>query len=161
MPEICAERYPEENKRIEWVMAEVDEQELCKLVPGAQILVSARHRLNAKVFKEADKAYFHQQCGAGYDNLDLEAAKAMGITVSNSGLAGVIPVAEHAIMLMLAVIRQLPRCHNTMARGEWVFPEMVNRVYELHSKTLGIIGLGKSACKRPWLLRDEDERPVL
>ena len=75
--------------------------------------------------------------------LTTQLAKAQGITVSHSGTAGTIPVAEHALMLMLSAARSLPRCHNTMANGEWVFPEMVNRVYELYEKTLGIVGLGK------------------
>ncbi len=145
MPEISQERYPEENKRIEWVMAERgdDEEELLGLVPGAAILVGARYTISAKVLARADKAYFHQQCSQGYDNIDLEAAKAQGITVSHSGTAGTIPVAEHALMLMLAAAKSLPRCHATMANGEWVFPEMVNQVYEMYDKTLGIVGLGK------------------
>jgi len=145
MPEISQERYPEENKRIEWVMAEKgnDEEELLSLVPGADILVGARYTISAQVLAKADKAYFHQQCSQGYDNIDLEAAKAQGITVSHSGTAGTIPVAEHALMLMLAAAKSLPRCHNTMANGEWVFPEMVNRVYEMYDKVLGIVGLGK------------------
>ena len=46
MPEISQERYPEEDKRIEWVMAEIgDEEELCRLVPGAAILVGARYSI--------------------------------------------------------------------------------------------------------------------
>ena len=144
MPEISQTRYHEESKRIEWVMAEKgDEEELCRLVPGASILVGARYSISAKVLAKADKAYFHQQCSQGYDNIDLKAAKAKGITVSNSGTAGTIPVAEHSLMLMLAVAKSLPRCHDTMAKGEWVFPEMVNRVYECYDKTLGIVGLGK------------------
>lgn len=144
MPEISQERYPEEDKRIEWVMAESgDEEELCGLVPGAEILVGGRYSISAKVLAKADKVHFHQQCSQGYDNIDLNAAKEKGITVSHCGIAGTIPVAEHALMLMLAVAKSLPRCHATMANGEWAFPEMLSRVYELYDKTLGIVGLGK------------------
>jgi len=144
MPEITGEKYPEENVRIEWVLAETgDEEELIRLVKDVDIIVGARHPLKTKVLDNADKVFFIQQCSAGYDNIDLEAAKVKEITVSNSGSAGVIPVAEHALMLMLAVAKSLPRCHNTMANGEWIFPEMINRIYELYEKTLGIIGLGK------------------
>jgi len=144
MPEIVKERYPEEGENIDWVIAEKgDEEELCSLVPGASILVGARHRISAKVLEKADKAYFHQQCSAGYDNVDLEAAKDRGITVSHAGSAGVIPVAEHTIMLILAVAKSLPLCHNSMVNGEWIFPQLINKVYELYGKTLGIIGLGK------------------
>lgn len=144
MPEISKKAYPGEDEKINWVMAQNgDEGELCRLVPKAGILVGARHRITAKVLENADKAFFIQQCSAGYDNIDLQTAKAKGITVSNSGSAGVIPVAEHAIMLMLACAKSLPRAHNTMVKGEWIFPQLINKVYELYEKTLGIIGLGK------------------
>ena len=144
MPEIATAKYPEENSKIDWVMAQKgDEEELCALVPGAGILVGARHPITASALEKADKAYFIQQCSQGYDNIHLETAKAKGITVSNAGAAGEIPVAEQAMMLMLAVAKSLPRAHNSMARGEWIFPGLVNKVYELYEKTLGIIGLGK------------------
>jgi len=144
MPEISRKEYPEEDEKINWLMAQKgDEEELCNLVAGAEILVGARYAIPAAVLKKADKAYFIQQCSAGYDNIDLQTAKAKGITVSNSGSAGVIPVAEHAIMLMLACAKSLPRAHNRMVKGEWIFPQLINKVYELHKKTLGIIGLGK------------------
>ena len=144
MPEISKKEYPEEDEKINWVMAQKgDEEALCSLVAGAEILVGARYAIPAAVLEKADKAYFIQQCSAGYDNIDLQAAKAKGITVSNSGSAGVIPVAEHAIMLMLACAKSLPRAHNRMVKGEWIFPQLINKVYELYEKTLGIIGLGK------------------
>jgi phosphoglycerate dehydrogenase-like enzyme len=144
MPEIVEEKYPEEHARIEWTMAETgDEEELSRLAPGMDIIVGARNHLKEKVLNSADKAYFIQQCSAGFDNIDLDTAKKKGITVSNSGSAGVIPVAEHTIMLMLAVAKSLPRAHNTMVNGEWIFGQLVSRVYEVYEKTLGLVGLGK------------------
>ncbi len=144
MPEIAAEKYPEENANIEWVMAERgDEEELADLVPGAGIIVGARNGIPAKVIEKADKAYFIQQCSAGYDNIDLKAVRARGIKVSNAGSAGVIPVAEHAIMLMLAAAKSLPQAHKTIVDGEWAFSQYVNRVYEIYDKLLGIVGMGQ------------------
>jgi phosphoglycerate dehydrogenase-like enzyme len=149
MPEITKGRYPEEDKRIEWVMVQKgnDEEELLSLVPGASILVGARYPIPASVLKKGDKVYFIQQCSQGYDNIHLETAKAKGITVSNAGTAGEIPVAEHAMMLMLTVAKSLPRSHNTMANGEWVFPQLISKVYEVYEKTLGIIGLGRIGAR--------------
>ncbi len=143
MPEISKERYPEESSRIEWIVAEKgDEEELCRLVPGVDIIAGARHLLTAEVLRHADKCVFIQQCSAGYDNIAMEAARERSITVSNSGSAGVIPVAEHTIMLMLAVAKSLPLAHNKTAAGEWLLPQLVSRVFELYGKKLGIIGMG-------------------
>lgn len=144
MPEIARERYPQESSRIEWIVAERgDEGELSRLVPGVDIIAGARHLLTAKVLERADRCIFIQQCSAGYDNIAMEAAGKRSITVSNSGSAGVIPVAEHTVMLMLAVAKSLPLAHNKTAAGEWLLPQLVSRVFELYEKQLGIIGMGK------------------
>lgn len=137
-------KFPELVSKIDWILVDRgDEQELMEKVPGVDILVGARNRMNRKVLEKADKAFFIQQCGAGYDNIDLQAAREKGIKVSNAGGAGVIPVAEHTIMLMLAISKNLTKSDRTMKAGEWIFGECMGRVYELRDKMLGIVGLGK------------------
>jgi lactate dehydrogenase-like 2-hydroxyacid dehydrogenase len=144
MPDITAEKYPEENAHIEWVLAETgDEEELVRLVKDVDIIVGARHPIKTKILENADNVFFIQQCSAGYDNLDLDTARKKSITVSHSGSAGIIPVAELVMTLMLSAARSIPKCHNSMANGEWIFPEMINKTYEVNAKTLGIIGMGK------------------
>jgi len=136
-------KFPELVSKIDWILVDRgDEQELMEKVPGVDILVGARNRMNRKVLEKADKVFFIQQCSAGYDNVDLKAAKEKGIKVSNAGGAGVIPVAEHTIMLMLAISKNLARSDRTMKAGEWIFGECIGRVYELRDKMLGIVGLG-------------------
>lgn len=137
-------KFPEYASKIDWVLVdEGNEQELMEKVPGVDILIGARNRISGNVIEKADKAFFIQQCGAGYDNIDLKAAKEKGIKVSNAGGAGVIPVSEHTIMLMLAIAKNLAKSDRTMKAGEWIFSECMGKVYELRDKMLGIIGLGK------------------
>jgi phosphoglycerate dehydrogenase-like enzyme len=137
-------KFPELAPNIDWVVAEKgDEQELMEKAVDADILVGARYRLNRPLFEKANKVRFIQQCSAGYDNIDLKAAREKGIDVSNAGGAGVIPVSEHTIMLMLAISKNLPKSDSTMKAGEWIFGQCVGKVYELRDKVLGIIGLGK------------------
>ena len=137
-------RFPEDAAKIDFeVVEQGSEQELVAKVPGVDILVGARNRMNRNVLDKADKVFFIQQCGAGYDNIDLKAARDRGINVSNAGGAGVIPVAEHTLMLMLAISKNLIRCDWTMKAGEYILEECVGRVYELRDKLLGIVGMGK------------------
>lgn len=137
-------KFPELVSKIDWLLVDRgDEQELMEKVPGVDILVGARNRMTRQVIERADKAFFIQQCSAGYDNIDLQAAREKGIKVSNAGGAGVIPVAEHTIMLMLAISKNLATSDKTMKAGEWIFGECIGRVYELRDKMLGIVGLGK------------------
>lgn len=137
-------RFPEDAATIDFeVVEQGSEQELVAKVPGVDILVGARNRMNRNVLDKADKVFFIQQCSAGYDNIDLKAARERGINVSNAGGAGVIPVAEHTLMLMLAISKNLIRCDRTMKAGEYILEECVGRVYELRDKLLGIVGMGK------------------
>ena len=137
-------KFPEYVPKIDFeVMDKHDEEELRERLPGVDILMVARSRINNKVLERADRLFFIQQCSAGYDNIDLQATRDKGIKVSNAGGAGVVPVAEHTIMLMLAISKNLMKSDGTMKAGEWIFGECVGKVYELRDKMLGIIGLGK------------------
>lgn len=81
------------------------------------------------------------RAGVGVDNIDLKAAAAAGVIVVNSPLAATVSVAEHALALMLALARQIPRADAAMRRGEWLKQEIQGS--ELSGKTLGLIGLGR------------------
>lgn len=82
-----------------------------------------------------------QLLSAGYDKADIEAARRAGVPVANNGGANSVAVSEHAILLMLAVSRQLATLHASVTSGQWR-GETTPRVHELRGKTLGIVGLG-------------------
>ncbi|MDE0942305.1 MAG: 2-hydroxyacid dehydrogenase [Alphaproteobacteria bacterium] len=82
-----------------------------------------------------------QLLSAGYDRADIPAAQKAGVPISNNGGANSVAVSEHALMLMLAVSRQLVRQHTTVAAGHWRGND-IPVLHELRNKTLGIIGLG-------------------
>ncbi|QGW78633.1 2-hydroxyacid dehydrogenase [Pseudomonas alkylphenolica] len=76
--------------------------------------------------------------GAGYEQVDLAAAAARGITVTNGAGANATAVADHAMAMLLALLRDIPRADASTRRGEW------NRVISpsVSGKRMGIIGLG-------------------
>ncbi|MEC4875709.1 2-hydroxyacid dehydrogenase [Pseudomonas sp. NC26] len=76
--------------------------------------------------------------GAGYEQVDLAAAAARGITVTNGAGANAAAVADHTLALLLALLRDIPRADASTRRGEW------NRVISpsVSGKRLGILGLG-------------------
>ena len=80
--------------------------------------------------------------GAGYEHVDLEAAKARNITVTNGAGVNAPSVADHALALLLALllslVRDIPRADASVRRGEW---RKVMRP-SLAGKRLGILGLG-------------------
>jgi D-3-phosphoglycerate dehydrogenase len=97
--------------------------------------------IGEEVFAGAPDLKVIVRYGTGYDNIDLEAATAHGIKVANVQGYGNHSVSDHALALMFACIRGLPEGEKNVltAFGKPPFPE----VFELHDKTLGIIGLGR------------------
>jgi phosphoglycerate dehydrogenase-like enzyme len=98
-------------------------------------------------YRAAPRLKLVQLLSAGYDNIDLDAARRAGVPVANNGGANAIAVAEHTIMLMLAVSRRLIWQHASVASGRWRGNTPPPRISELHGKTLGIVGLGRIGTK--------------
>ena len=95
-----------------------------------------------------------QLLSAGYDRCDIEAARRAGVPICNNGGANATAVAEHAILLMLAVCRRLVWQHGNVASGRWRGNAVSDvRLYELKGRTLGIIGLGRIGKKTARLAR--------
>jgi phosphoglycerate dehydrogenase-like enzyme len=93
-------------------------------------------------YRAAPRLKLVQLLSAGYDNVDLEAARKAQVPVSNNGGANAVSVAEHALMLMLTVSRKVVWQHANVAGGRWRGNGPPPRMYELSGKTLGIVGLG-------------------
>jgi len=107
----------------------------------------ARH-IGGQFFRAAPKLRLVQLLSAGYDRVDMEAARKAGVPVANNGGANALAVAEHTLMLILAVQKKLVRLHNDIVAGKWrVGDSADSRVFELAGKTLGIVGLGNIGRK--------------
>ena len=101
-----------------------------------------------------------QLLSAGYDRLDLAALDRAGIPVANNGGANAQTVAEHALLLMLAVLKQLPDHHNALVDGEWIGLTRGTQLFELCDKQVGIVGLGKIGGKVARMVAAFGARPV-
>src|ERR1700719_4403644 len=98
-------------------------------------------------YQAAPKLRIVQTLSAGYNTYDLEAARAAGVPICNNGGANATAVAEHAMLLMLAVCRKLIWQHEGVVSGRWRGNDFNSaKLYELEDKTLGIVGLG-NICK--------------
>jgi phosphoglycerate dehydrogenase-like enzyme len=100
--------------------------------------------IGKELIEPAKKLKLIQRLGAGFDNVDLAAAKACGVSVANIPGANSVAVAEHAIMVMIALLKRLVEADRTMKQGEWKMTELLLMgCYELWQKTVGIVGLGR------------------
>jgi D-lactate dehydrogenase len=78
---------------------------------------------------------------AGYNNVDLSAATDHGITVVRVPAYSPYAVAEHAIALMLALNRKVHRAYNRVREGNFALDGLVG--FDMHGKTVGVIGTGQ------------------
>ena len=77
---------------------------------------------------------------AGYDNIDIDKANSLGITVTNVPAYSPYAIAEHVIALIQALNRKTVIAHNQVEQQNFTTDNLIG--YDLHGKTIGIIGVG-------------------
>jgi glyoxylate reductase len=112
---------------------------------GKQALISVlTDRITAEVLESATDLKIVANIAVGYDNIDLAAAKARGIIVTNTPDVLTEAVAEFTWALILAAARRLGEAERYVRRGawkEWKLDFMLGT--ELRGKQLGIVGRGR------------------
>ena len=128
----------------EMTVVDAGTPEFTAALPDAEYYVGfPRAELNTEFFRKAPGLKLIQLISAGYDRLDVEAARRAGVPIANNGGSNSVAVAEHTLMLMLAVYRKLSWHHANVVTGKWRVGDFAShRLYELEGKTLGIVGLG-------------------
>jgi ribulose-phosphate 3-epimerase len=115
------------------------ESELLEVVGNVHAIISGTEPLSARVIEAAPHLRVIAKHGVGFENIDLEAAKARGIPVALAGSSIADSVADMAFALLIASARRIPQGDRAVRAGQW--PRMVG--VELSGKTLGIVGLGR------------------
>jgi phosphoglycerate dehydrogenase-like enzyme len=133
----------------ELVQAPHGRPEFWALLRDAEFYIGAgQFKHGPEFYSQAPKLKLVQTLSAGYNTYDLDAARAAGVPICNNGGANATAVAEHALMLMLAVSRRLIWLHEGVVSGRWRGNDFnATKLYELEDKTLGIIGLGNIGKK--------------
>ena len=113
------------------------------------IIIRSRIPLDKNFLENAQNLKFIARVGAGMENIDLEAAKNLGISLINSPEGNRDAVAEHVVAMLLILMNRLFIASEEVKNGIWKREE--NRGDELLGKTFGIIGygnMGKATAKR-------------
>jgi D-3-phosphoglycerate dehydrogenase len=125
----------------ELMFAEKPDATTPALVAEADLLTCVSH-VTDSMMANAPKLRLIQKWGIGVDKIDLAAAERHGIYVTITAGANATVVAEHAIMLMLAALRNLAVADRQMRAGGWSAAALRPRSRQLRTKTVGILGLG-------------------
>jgi D-3-phosphoglycerate dehydrogenase len=120
---------------------------------GCQGLLTQYAPVDARVFEYRPEIRIVSRMGAGFDTVDVDAARARGVWVANSPDYGIGEVATHALAMALALVRHLPRYDHDVRAGRWLFGSTggLKRATEL---TLGILGLGRIGKRMSYISRN-------
>lgn len=128
-----------------WIVAQAfdpSEPTRLELFRDADVVLAGAAWSTDEMIRAATRLRLLQKLGAGYNNLNLDLCKAKAIAVATLPGNNAVAVAEHALMLMLAVYRHLADADRRLRAGDWYKEEAraVNR--ELRGKCVGIVGMG-------------------
>lgn len=120
--------------------------ETLKRIRGADIVITNKVVISAQAFAENPQLKLVAVTATGVNNVDVEAAKQNGTAVCNIRAYGNESVAEHAFMMMITLMRNLPAYQRDVAAGLWenspFFCHFGAPMRDLNGKTLAIFGRG-------------------
>ena len=125
------------------VTAESDSREaLVALMPNTVCLITRGNApIDAEIMQASADLCVITRTGAGYENVDIEAATSLGLPVLHAPLLAE-SVAEGTFTMMLALTKRLFYWHQALLEERWD-RRATERTDELYDKTLGIVGLGR------------------
>jgi lactate dehydrogenase-like 2-hydroxyacid dehydrogenase len=118
-----------------------DPAELRAKLAEADFIVGGQ--ITAEHLALAPKLRMIQAPGVGYEHLDVEACEARGVPVAITPEGTVDGVAEHTIMMMLALYKHLTEAHNALVEGRWIHDRLRPICLMLQGKRVGIVGMGR------------------
>lgn len=99
--------------------------------------------MDAEMIAAAPHVKLIQLAGVGFDRVDILAATRASVPVAQTIEGTIIGVAEHTVLLVLALYKQLLRADASLRQGEWLVWQLRPESYTLDGKTIGILGLGR------------------
>lgn len=121
-------------------------EQVAERIADADIVIVNKVVLGAEQFAAAPQLKLVALTATGYNNIDLDAARAHDVAVCNVRAYGNESVAEHAFMLMLALMRNLPAYQRDVAAGVWqnapFFCHYGAPIRNLNGRTLAVVGRG-------------------
>jgi D-3-phosphoglycerate dehydrogenase len=123
-------------------MADLSAEAFMARLPEADALLIRTAPLPAAAVERAKKLRVVSRHGVGYDNVPMATLTARGIPVTVIGNAGSVAVAEHTLMLMLALAKRMTQFDAAVRNGDWNLRNRLNPS-DLENRTLLLLGLGR------------------
>ncbi|MDE3150798.1 MAG: phosphoglycerate dehydrogenase [Gemmatimonadota bacterium] len=98
-------------------------------------------RISEPLLRAAKRLRVVGRAGVGVDNVDMDAATALGIAVINAPAGNTVAVAELFFAVLIGLLRHVTRADQSMHEGRWERSHLLGR--EIKGKTLGVVGVGR------------------
>ena len=118
------------------------EEQRINEVRDAEFLLCYGQDPSDEVIKSLEKCRLVQLLAAGYDRMNLDLLAELEIPCANNGGANSWAVADQAVLLMLAIYKQLLASDNSTREGRWAEPITGQNTFEMADKKVGILGIG-------------------
>jgi D-3-phosphoglycerate dehydrogenase / 2-oxoglutarate reductase len=126
---------------VEYLKTALDEEELIQKIRDVHMIgIRSRTQLSERILKKAKKLFAIGCFSIGTNQVDLLAAKQLGIPVFNAPFSNTRSVAELVIAEIIMLMREIPSKNAAAHRGEW--QKSAGNSYEVRDKNLGIVGYG-------------------
>jgi formate dehydrogenase len=115
-------------------------------LPDAEVVISQPFwpaYLTAERIAKAPKLKLALTAGIGSDHVDLQAAIAQGVTVAEVTYSNSISVAEHVVMMILALVRNYIPSYKWVVDGGWNIADCASRSYDLEGMQVGSVAAGR------------------
>ena len=123
------------------VITGLERDELIKIIAKYDgLAIRSSTKVTQKVLDAASNLKVVGRAGIGVDNVDIPYATSKGVAVMNTPFGNAITTAEHAISLIMSLVRNIPQANESTHDGKWEKSKYMGT--EITGKTLGLIGCG-------------------
>ncbi len=119
-----------------------DEAHLQAMIADADYAISGQIAVSGAVLRAARRLKLLHKWGVGVDNLDLDAARELGIKVARTTGSNALAVGEFTVGLMISTLRNLAHSHAELSAGQWGAGGFARPAFLLSGKTVGLVGFG-------------------
>lgn len=118
------------------------QEEIKELLPkAAGLIIRSATKVTADTLEISPNLKYVIRAGEGTDNIDKKACGAKGVKVSNTPGANNNSAAEHAVALLMTVLRHTAKADKSMKEGKWEKSKFTG--IELLNKKVGVVGFGR------------------
>lgn len=126
---------------VPWLHCKTEDEVIAQCAESAGLIIMYAP-MTRRVLEHLPKCQVITRYGVGVDTVDLKAAAALGMIVSNVPDYGMQEVSDHALAMMLCLTRKIAHANSLVKAGQWDF-RLMRPIHRLQTQSIGILGIGR------------------